>query len=293
MKEAKNIPVYQIDHLLEKVGTPQEVFFTDTRSSFAQFSLEVPYRSNYFGVGLCTQGNAGLKANLEFYQVTKNSIIAMSPPIIKQWTEMSDDYQTMTLFFTKTLLIQTSANPNHLENFVFFEANAQHVWQLTDAEAETITTIFKNIQSKLNSVHPYKKEIIIQQINILLFELLAIYHTQTFPIFYNETRSGQLAAEFKKLIHQHFEKERSVKFYADLLFISPKHLMETIKQETGKTAGEWIDEMVILEAKILLGNPALQISQIADQLHFADPSTFGKYFKNITGVSPLAYRKSL
>ena len=57
------------------------------------------------------------------------------------------------------------------------------------------------------------------------------------------------------------------------------------------SAIEWLAEAVLLEAHVLLQNPALTIGQIADTLHFADHSTFGRFFRNNTGVSPASYRQ--
>ncbi len=108
-----------------------------------------------------------------------------------------------------------------------------------------------------------------------------------------QTRSQLLASDFKKLVNVHFTAERSVKFYATKLCVTPNHLTVTVKEATGKTAGEWIDETVILEAKVLLQNTALTIAEISDSLHFADQSTFGKFFKNLTGLSPVAYKQAL
>lgn len=59
-----------------------------------------------------------------------------------------------------------------------------------------------------------------------------------------------------------------------------------------KTVGEWIDELVILEAKALLNSLSMNIQEIADRLNFANQSFFGKYFKHYTGMSPKEYRKS-
>lgn len=49
--------------------------------------------------------------------------------------------------------------------------------------------------------------------------------------------------------------------------------------------GEWIDELVILEAKALLNSSSMNIQEIADRLNFANQSFFGKYFKHYTGMS--------
>jgi AraC family transcriptional activator of pobA len=93
-------------------------------------------------------------------------------------------------------------------------------------------------------------------------------------------------------VNLHFLQERSVSFYANKLYITPGHLTETVREVTGKTPGEWITEAVVLEASVLLQNPAFTVAQIADMLHFPDQSTFGKYFKNVKGLSPAAYRRS-
>ena len=49
-----------------------------------------------------------------------------------------------------------------------------------------------------------------------------------------------------------YKEERSVSFYADKMFLTPKHLSTLVKEVSGKTAGEWIDSLVILEAKAML-----------------------------------------
>ena len=63
-----------------------------------------------------------------------------------------------------------------------------------------------------------------------------------------------------------------------------------IKEYSGKSAVEWINEFVILEAKIMLKNTDLSIQKIAFRLNFATQSAFGKYFKLQTGMGPKAYR---
>lgn len=55
-------------------------------------------------------------------------------------------------------------------------------------------------------------------------------------------------------------------------------------------ASEWIQKMVILEAKSLLGNKNFSVQQISDMMNFPNPSFFGKYFKAATGMTPRKYR---
>ena len=95
------------------------------------------------------------------------------------------------------------------------------------------------------------------------------------------------------MLAKEFSRHRSLSFYANKLNTTSKYLSEVVKKQTGKTAGEWIEHTVILEAKVLLQNRELGIAQVSDLLNFSDQSVFGKFFKTHTGISPLEYRKRL
>lgn len=99
--------------------------------------------------------------------------------------------------------------------------------------------------------------------------------------------------DFLSLVQRYHRRERSVAFYASRLFITPKYLSLIIKQNTGRSAAEIIDEYVILEAKSLLRYSGKNIQQISYELNFPNQSTFGKYFKHLTGLSPSEYQRSL
>ena len=94
-----------------------------------------------------------------------------------------------------------------------------------------------------------------------------------------------------KTVFLHYKQERSISFYAEKLCLTPKYLSSVIKQATGKLAGTWIDECVILEAKTQLKCSGKSIQQIAEELNFANQSFFGKYFKHHTGMSPSKYKE--
>jgi len=72
--------------------------------------------------------------------------------------------------------------------------------------------------------------------------------------------------------------------------LTTKYFSTLIKDVSGKTAGAWINEMLVLEARVRLQNPEQSIAQIAYELNFSDPSHFGRFFKKHVGVSPLEYR---
>lgn len=287
------IPTYNLEQINETHFSQKDVFFTDARLHTLKSILNKPYRSNYYGLGLCISGTATLISDLESNPVKPNSIITMSPQVVKQWGNISSDFETLSIFFTKGFFTKIFSNQNYVEQFNFFDQHTKHVCLFAPNETIIIHDIFKQIKSYINQNHPYENDILVSYINILLFEYQALYDKQYTKLNIQQTRNQQIVEAFKKLINSNFQTEKTVKFYADKLFITAKYLTEILKQETGKTASEWINEIIILEAKILLSNPALQISQIADTLNFPDASSFGKFFKSHTGTSPIQYRKSL
>lgn len=78
--------------------------------------------------------------------------------------------------------------------------------------------------------------------------------------------------------------------YAEMLFVTPNHLSQTIKSTSGKNALSYINERITSEAKSLISYTELSIAEIAYKLDFSDPANFGKFFKKQTGLTPLEFR---
>jgi AraC family transcriptional activator of pobA len=283
------IPVYQLNTLTETTERPAAVFFLGPTSTAPHLPIDLPYRSDYYKIGLCLRGSARLNVNLETYELGTNSLMLLSPYVIKQWPYLSADCDALSIFFTKDF-ISANGGPN-LDAFAFFDRDARHVFTLPPAQAESIEALLRAIEQKYEAPHPYREEILRSLIHILLHETAPIYSAQHVSAKAVQTRSQLINAEFKKLVNTYYATERSLAFYADKLCISAKHLAETVKEVTGKRAAEWLADAVLLEAQVLLQNPSLTIGQIADTLHFADQSTFGRFFRNNTGVSPASYRQ--
>lgn len=128
---------------------------------------------------------------------------------------------------------------------------------------------------------------IFYQITKLLYKRLEINRSDgTSP------RRCSYVEDFLRLVHVHYVRERSVSFYASKLFISPKYLSLLVKDVTGRSAAQWIDFFVITEAKNLLRYSNKNVQQVAYALNFSNQSSFGKYFKHVTGMSPTEFQKS-
>ncbi len=159
-----------------------------------------------------------------------------------------------------------------------------------------IETIHAYNSSKL--IATYRRQIIMNLVATLLYHLMECGQrmsensdTDTNTVTTVKPRRSLYLQEFMALAQKYHRSERSVAFYAEKLFISPKYLSLVIKETTGRSASQWIDDMVILEAKNLLRFSGKNIQQVAYELNFTNQSAFGKYFKHLTGLSPSQYQK--
>ena len=110
----------------------------------------------------------------------------------------------------------------------------------------------------------------------------------------NETSANKrVSLQFHSDLAQHFRKHHDVRFYAERACLTPKYFSAVVKQETSHNAAYWIRVKIIAEAKMLLHiRNDLSVQAIADMLGFGEQSTFSRYFKHETGMSPTEFRES-
>ena len=101
-----------------------------------------------------------------------------------------------------------------------------------------------------------------------------------------QEQGTHILIEFRKLVDMHFNSQHQVKWYADQLFITPKHLNAVVKNLIDKTAKEYIQDRIVLEARRLLIHSGRSAKEISFELGFRDPLHFSRFFKKCTGSSP-------
>ena len=266
-----------------------EDFFFKSESP-QPFAEAEPYRTETYGIGLVLAGETNLRADLNDYEVNSPSIIAMGPEIIRQWFDHGKTIKTINVFFKEQFILPYLSDILFLRKLEYFGKSGIHNFPVSEDQLHNLKGIFDTIERKYNSGYKLKYSIIRSYLQALLYEIEEIYLEQYKYEIHQLSQSQLLVRKFKDLLAKNFYQQRSVQFYADNLFVNAKHLSQTLKDETGKTASELINEMVMLEAKVLLQDDNMTINQVAIQLNFADASFFGKFFKRHTGMNPRQYR---
>ncbi len=287
--------------------TPAQHRFSDISPDHKSFELHVDMcneppkniniyeatRSDFFAIVLLVSGEGIIKINLKERKIVKNNLLFLAPDTVKQLVDRSDDASVYKVIFTSKFLLQIGIQQHEIEMIDFISGSGDRIVSLNDAEMEKIKHLIEDLHAKNQQIaeHPFGEDIVQYTFRILLSELAAIGIKHNIGTKKNKTsRKQDITIRFGKLIHLNFKEQRSVKFYAQQLALTPNYLNEIIHEVTGRSASELIDEKVMQEAKLLLKNPRLTIGQVADALHFSSQSFLGKFFKRHLGVSPSEYR---
>lgn len=142
----------------------------------------------------------------------------------------------------------------------------------------------------LHSNHIYKGQILSMLYAVLLLDL---QDAQGRAIANGSIpkRIETIFIDFIRLLPHHFMQHHDIAFYADKLNISTVYLSRVVRQVTGNTVIDYINKFLLMEASFLLRTTQLSITQIADNLHFADTSSFSKFFFRLKGVTPKIFRE--
>ena len=161
---------------------------------------------------------------------------------------------------------------------------------LPHATAQHLATRMREIIAYLHSDHIYKGEALRMLYTVFLLD---VQNAQQQTITRRQTpqRVEEIFIGFIRLLPQHFAEHRDIAFYASRLNISQVYLSRVVRQVTGRTVIDYINQMLLMEASFLLRTTSMSITQIADRLHFADSPSFSKFFSRLKGMSPKEYRK--
>lgn len=256
-----------------------------------------PIRMDGLFIGLREKGKVRFNINLKEFEVGPNDLVICSPGDLMQSSSLEDGAHLSQIMMVSSNFLKEMYIS--LNSFMpFFASQKEHpVFHLKEDEVRELTHFFMGIKSAVEGDDYFKVDITKRLLAAYLYKLGSILYRHR-PELQAEAakplkREEILFKEFIRLVSEHHRKERRVDFYAEQLFLSSKHFSTVIKKVSGKTAGQWIDEYVILEAKTLLKYSAMSIQEVAYYMNFPNPSFFGKYFKHHTGLSPSEYKAQM
>lgn len=244
------------------------------------------FRSEATNILLLTAGIIKGRVNLQAIEVCAPAIVVIFPEQTLEFSQSSEDAQGKVLEFSYAFYERLGLRGNVALRQSFGD---QIQIGMNERGMEAMMLYVEMIKSLAQAKdNPFQMDSALNLTRAFFYGAGYYFHQAIEKR--QLTRQEDIVVRFSELLAKHCSQHRNIEFYADAMNLSVKYISNVIKKSTGKTAGKLIEEYVMIEAQSLLATTNLTISQVSDRLHFPDSSTFGKYFKRLTGISPKAFR---
>lgn len=257
-----------------------------------------PTRINSFGALLCSKGSLTITSDLQRHTIGPRTLFLCPPQTIVQVLSHDDNASVHFILCEEEFLNRVQIDLKQVLH-LFMAVRENPCLELDDTEWNEVMRSLEEVfaEGRRNCRDAFSTEILHSLFRTLAYRVYRIIdnrisrhseeHADDTP---SRNRNKAYFSAFMEELLKHYMQERSVGFYAERLHLTPKYLTTLLRTTTGRTASEWIDAYVILEAKNLLKYSSMNIQEIAYYLNFPNQSFFGRYFKEHTGMTPSAYR---
>ena len=283
----------------QQLALGDDFCIVDVRYDRKLLEFKTPTRLDAFLILFCISGKVRLSVNMKEFTMEKDQVALLIPGFIGQVVNVGEA-EREDIHYVLVGVTRRYLSTLHLDlNRIFSEGTA-----LLDSpcvrlspEEKTIATRYLDLASAvLASEVPNKRDCIGSLISSLLYLSQGVFNARLDrarrePVA-RSGRADEVLNRFLHLLADYHTRARNVAFYADKLCLSPKYFSKLIKTASGRSAPEWIDTYVVLEAQNYMKYSGLSIKEIVFRLNFSVQPALNKFFKSHTAMTPAQFRKS-
>lgn len=285
IKSDQEVPAFSLEH---DPVLPGKLFsmrhFEGVRPH--QSELLVPHRKDYYLFVFARRGGARFWIDMTSQETMDNTLYFMGPNRVVVKEEPKCMWGTALAFDKEFLALQDNASLARLP-IVLNEQNASEL-RLSETNVAFVEDMLAKMQKEFDEPGEWQQKMITASLTLLLTYLSRLYNEQYESFTTSNEKS--LLKKYQAAIEENFRQIHQVSEYAALLYVSPGHLRDVIKAQSGKPAIAHIQERMVLEARRMLFHTEYSLKEIGFDLGFSDASYFSRFFKRETGVTPAEYR---
>lgn len=292
MNTVENISVKQLKKSGQEMNVLEDDVILSNNIEIKDNLFNTPCRLDAFMLVFCVNGEADIQINLHKYRMYPGILAFNIPDNIIQISNMKN-LKIHPIIISSSFLKKMNIRMNDLMRLYVFAKKVPFV-SLEYTELMTLEKYYFLLEDIILSRENQKEAVMEGLMQSLFCKLNSIVQRLQNTELKStvKERNEEIFECFMELLTQYHTTERSLNFYAAKMGITANYLSKLIKEYSGKTAVEWVDEYVILEAKSMIKHTQCTIQEIAYKLNFPSPSFFGKYFKRLTGTTPKQYKLS-
>ncbi|XDZ54226.1 helix-turn-helix domain-containing protein [Flavobacterium tructae] len=253
------------------------------------------FNANHYSILIVNSGSFSIQVEDSAVTVFENELLVVPIQSLCEILIMSEQLQICLVSFTSEFVFENSIRIQRVGYFDFYIRKLPSKIWIKSKDVQHLIFLFEQLHRKTRKSNKqiFKEEGLRLSFNLFLYVVAERYSRYFQQLNNNYTIKEKLVLQFFEILEMNCRKHHNVKYYAETLSMTPDNLTKIIKEFTGKTAKRFIIEAVILEAKNLLRSDNLYISNIREELQFANYSSFSKFFKRHTALSPSQYRSRL
>jgi AraC-like DNA-binding protein len=255
-----------------------------------------PFRTNYFTFLFITGGGGRYAVDHHEFELVPPVFYFTSPGQLKSF-EITQPWEGFMLTVSYDFL-RAHGRGEPDQEFPFLLAAATPPLHLEPAMQERIAGLCQLMAREYAGASPLKDAILGNLLGSFLLYVKELLQDPRLHIS-ARNRPEAIVAQFYRVLGEQFRRKAGgqplikAQQLADQLHLHPKHIGATVKQQTGRTVGQWVTERRLTEACTLLHRTELAVADVGYQLGFQEPTNFTKYFKKHTGHTPTQYRQGL
>jgi len=248
---------------------------------------EKPHQLQFYNIIFYTGGQSEQLVDFKWYPVKKNTVVYLAKDQVTAF-KFTPDLQGYGILFTQKYFEQCFG---HFSKELIYRMFNNYLFPPTIEipQGSDFIDYFNLLCKEFFSDAKFEKATVLSSLfAVLLVKLEEL--KQKAELHIPESSKLLLISSFTMLVKENYVVNRNAQFYAKKLLITYKHLNVLCKDILNKTAKQFIDDFIILEAKRKLINSDIKSTELAYSLGFEEPTNFTKYFKKRTGVTPNSFK---
>ena len=228
--------------------------------------------------------------NNRTYHVTKGDLVLINANDLHRTIDSGMPYHKRLLInFSENFILNSNASIQALLSLLFMQND--HIIRFGIQDQKHIENLlYKMLEEVKQKYTGFEASLQALLLQLLVFTGRYI-EANTGKTYEHPTAKHKKASEIVQYINGHYMEDITLPFISEHFYISQYHLSRIFKEATGFTFIEFLSSVRIREAQKLLKETKYKVINISEKVGFGSIAHFGRVFKEVTGTTPLAYRK--
>lgn len=260
-----------------------------------------PHRKTVIDFILVTHGTMIRRLGLDRYEVPANTFVFLAAHQISLDEWMSEDIRGYYCHFDSSLLTKYWQKQDLELDFPFLKFLGDPLVTVDNEVLTNMLPLVERLETEFSKNRAESTDLFRLYLLTLFTELKAslqavsksngeVARPGKTPLARIDNAALRITQLYKNALTQQIHDKQNVAEYAELLNISPNHLNKCVKKATGQSARDLLDDILLLEVKVLLARTDLSVSEIAYRFGIKAPGNFARFFRAKTGKTPTEYR---